>query len=76
MFDNGICGSLGCECGQEEKVLKKVGAKCHPEMVTRIIPVFVGCLGVMSDYLTGYLETLGVPDVVGGPLLSLKSERS
>ena len=40
--------------------------KCHPGMVTRVIPVVVGCLGVVSDRLTGCLEALGIPDVVGG----------
>ena len=33
---------------------------------TRIIPVVVGCLGVVSDRLEGYLKELAIPDILGG----------
>ena len=35
-------------------------------MSTKVIPVVVGALGVVSGRLAGYLERLGLPDVVGG----------
>ena len=35
-------------------------------MFTKVIPIVVGCLGVVSRNLSGYLETLDIPDVVGG----------
>ena len=33
---------------------------------TKIVPVVVGCLGIVTDRLTGYLDDLGIPDVLGG----------
>ena len=35
-------------------------------MSTRIIPIVVGSLGVVSKNLPGYLRDLQVPDVLGG----------
>ena len=33
---------------------------------TKVVPVVVGALGVVSRRLAGYLKVLGIPDVVGG----------
>ena len=33
---------------------------------TRVVPLVVGCLGVVSGRLAGWLKELGVPDVLGG----------
>ena len=33
---------------------------------TRVVPLIVGCLGVVSGRLAGWLKELGVPDVLGG----------
>ena len=33
---------------------------------TRVVPIVVGSLGVVSNRLGGYLKELGIPDVLGG----------
>lgn len=33
---------------------------------TKIVPLVVGCLGVVSSRFEGYLKDLGIPDVLGG----------
>ena len=35
-------------------------------VTTKIVPVVVGSLGVVSKRLEGFLKDLGVPDVIGG----------
>ena len=39
--------------------------KLH-KVKTRIVPVVVGSLGVVSKRLKGYIDELGIPDVIGG----------
>jgi len=55
---------------EDEKVTKysplaQEVRKLH-RVATKIIPVVVGSLGIVSDRLARYLEYLGIPDVVGG----------
>ena len=33
---------------------------------TRVVPIVVGALGVVTTRLGGYLKELGIPDIVGG----------
>ena len=35
-------------------------------MKTKVVPIVVGSLGVVSNRLGGYLKELGIPDVLGG----------
>ena len=39
--------------------------KMH-KVKTRIVPVVVGSLGVVSKKLKGYIDELGIPDIIGG----------
>ncbi len=39
--------------------------KMH-QVSTKVIPLVVGCLGVVSSWIEGYLNDLGIPDVLGG----------
>ena len=39
--------------------------KMH-QVSTKVIPLVVGCLGVVSSRIEGYLNDLGIPDVLGG----------
>ena len=39
--------------------------KMH-KVKTRIVPVVIGSLGVVSKRLKGYIDELGIPDVIGG----------
>ena len=36
------------------------------QVSTKVIPLVVGCLGVVSSRIEGYLNDLGIPDVLGG----------
>ena len=33
---------------------------------TKVVPIVVGALGVVSKRLAGWLKGLGIPDVIGG----------
>ena len=33
---------------------------------TKVVPIVVGSLGVVSTRLEGYIKALGIPDVLGG----------
>ena len=33
---------------------------------TKVIPIVVGALGVVSSRLEGYIKAIGIPDVLGG----------
>ena len=35
-------------------------------VATRVIPIVVGALGVVTNRLGRYLKELGIPDVLGG----------
>ena len=37
---------------------------------TKVVPIVVGSMGVVTARLSGYLEVLGVPDVFGGLQMS------
>ena len=39
--------------------------RLHP-IQTKIIPIVVGAFGMIPEGLPGYLEKLGIPDIVGG----------
>ena len=55
---------------EDEKILNysplaKEIRKIHT-VSTKIVPVVVGALGVVSGRLAGYLKDLQVPDIMGG----------
>ena len=55
---------------ENEKVAKylplaKEIRKMH-RVSTKVVPLVVGCLGVVSSRFVGYLKDLGIPDVLGG----------
>ncbi|KXJ19770.1 hypothetical protein AC249_AIPGENE21527 [Exaiptasia diaphana] len=55
---------------EDEKVAKyaplaKEIRKMH-RVSTKVVPLVVGCLGVVSSRFVGYLKVLGIPDVLGG----------
>ena len=35
------------------------------QVLMKILPLVVGCLGVVSGLLKGFLKDLGIPDVLG-----------
>ena len=41
------------------------GLDKHAVLVLKIVPLVVGCLGVMSGLLEGFLKDLGILDVLG-----------
>ena len=45
-------------------LVKKI-TKLH-EVSAKVVPLVVGCLGVVSCRLEQYLKELGIPDVLGG----------
>ena len=45
--------------------LVKEVRKLH-RVSTRVVPLVVGSLGVVSRRLPGYLKELGIPDILGG----------
>ena len=36
------------------------------QVLTKIVPLVVGCLSVVSGQLEGFLKDPGIPDVLGG----------
>ena len=55
---------------EEEKIAKysplaKEIRKMH-RVSTKVVPLVVGSLGIVSSNLGGYLKDLGIPDVLGG----------
>ena len=55
---------------ENEKVAKysplaKEIRKMH-RVSTKVVPLVVGCLGVVTSRFVGYLKDLGIPDVLGG----------
>ena len=55
---------------ENEKVAKylplaKEIRKMH-RVSTKVVPLVLGCLGVVTSRFVGYLKDLGIPDVLGG----------